>query len=212
MVLAGMAVVAAVAYALCNSLFVTVVGDWTNHKILWPPLNDVLLGLWMIVSAVQRSHNMFLLQTKKVGFLRYMYFIEGVVFVSAALLIARRGQLPGIIVCSVICSTVFSASYGVRRISRYFEWPVREVGLRWLIPAGRLLLLFVPAALAIWWLFQHLRPPILRLAVHALLGGSIGFYLFLRFGLSHSFQRELLQRAPGRVNPLLRWVFVGAGQ
>ena len=58
---ASFAAFAAVCFALCNSLFVNVVGDWTHHPVKWAPLNDVLLGGWMITNAVQRSHNMFII-------------------------------------------------------------------------------------------------------------------------------------------------------
>jgi O-antigen/teichoic acid export membrane protein len=203
---------AAVAYALCNSLFVTVVGDWTNHKIEWPLVNDLLLGLWMITNAIQRCHNMFIVQTKRVGFMRYIFFVEGSVYVLAAYLIAPWGQLPGIIACSIICSILFSGAYGVWRICRYFDIHLAEAAGRWLIPMGKVLLFFAPGAGILWWITGGIQDVFFRLLLHAAFSSSVGFYLFLRFGLSDAFQRELLQRAPRRVNPLLRWVFVGVGQ
>src|ERR1051325_1220332 len=109
---------AAVTYAVCNSVFVTVL---THGKIQWPPMNDLLLGVWMIVMAILHCHNSFALLTKKVGFMRYVYFVEGLVFVSAALLFAKWGGLPAIIVCSIVCSSLFSGAYGVWRISHHFK-------------------------------------------------------------------------------------------
>jgi O-antigen/teichoic acid export membrane protein len=201
---------AAVSFALCNSLFVTVVGDWTHHPVKWAPLNDVLLGLWMITNAIQRSHNMFITQTKRVGFMRYIFFVEGLVYVGVAILVAPRAGLPGIIACSVLCSTVFSGAYSVYRISKYFEvaWP--EIAFGWLVPMGKVLLCFGPAAIAVWLLTARVDDPFLRFLAHTAFCVSAGAYIFLRFGLSNAFQRELLQRAPSKVNPLLRWVFVGA--
>jgi O-antigen/teichoic acid export membrane protein len=205
---ASMSALAAVLFALCNSLFVTV---WTAKKMQWSPRDDVLLGAWMIIMAILHCHNCFVLLTKKIGFMRYVYFIEGLLFVTLAMLTATGG-FPMVIACSLLCSTAFSGAYGVWRISNYFALPLREVGLHWLAPMARMLVLFVPVAIAIWWLCDRITPLTVRLACHALLGGGIGVCLLLRYGLSRSFQRELLQRAPKGINPLLRRVFVGAWQ
>ena len=199
---------AAVVYAMCNSHFVTV---WTHHRIAWPPLNDVLLAAWMVVSALVHCHCCFVLVTKKIDFMRYVYFVEGIVFVAAAFLTVRWGGLPVVIICSIICSILFSGAYGVWRVSRYFELTLRDVGWRWLAPAMKVLAFFVPVALASWWALKYLNSPVLSLVLNASLGGSLGFYLFLRFGLPHGLKRELIERAPGRFNPILRRVlFRGA--
>jgi len=120
MLTASLSGFAAVSFVLCNSLFIPL---WTHGKIQWPVTNDVLLGIWMIVLAVLHCHNSFVLLTKKIGFLRWVYFVEGIVFVTLSLLVARRGGLPAIIACSIVCSILFSGAYGVRRISRYFNSP-----------------------------------------------------------------------------------------
>ena len=203
---------AAITFALCNSLFVKVYTEWIGRPIDWPPVNDVFLGVWLIVVGIFHCHNVFVLQTKRAGFMRYVFFIEGLVFVASALLTAERGGLPAIILCSVVCSILFSGAYGTWRTSLYLEVPVREIGFRWLIPMGRVLALFGPIALAAWWLFKRVDPPILRLALNALVSSSLGFYVFLRFGLSRSFQKEMLERAPRKINPLLRRVFPGPAQ
>src|SRR6266404_2043925 len=87
---ASFAAFAAVSYAMCNSLFVTVL---THGKLQWPAMNDLLLGVWMIVVALLHCHNGFVLLTKKVGFMRYVYFVEGSIFVISAFLVARSGGL-----------------------------------------------------------------------------------------------------------------------
>ena len=209
---ASVSAFAAVAFALSNSLFITAYTGWTRHPIDWPPINDTLLGVWMIVMAILHCHNGLVLQTKRAGFMRYIYFIEGVVFVAAALLTAKWGGLPAVIICSIVCSTAFSGAYGVWRVSLYFDLPVREVGLSWLAPMGRVLALFVPAAMVTWWLFKGVNEPLKRLAINGLVTGTLGLCVLLRFGLSRSLQRELLERAPTAIRPLLKWVFGGGGQ
>lgn len=206
-VTASLSGAAAGAYVLCNSLFVTV---WTNHKVFWPAPNDILLGVWMIATAILHCHNGFVLLTKQIGFMRYVYFLEGIVFVSLALLTARWAGMAAIITSSILCSALFSGAYGVWRVSRFFNIHMREVGLDWLVPLGRVLLISIPLGCATWWAFHGIESPLVRLAVHVLVGGSVGGYVFLRYGLPTAFQSELLRRAPRRFNPVLRRVFATA--
>jgi len=196
----------AVSFVLCNSLFVPL---YSAGKFQWPVGNDVLLGVWMIVMAVLHCHNSFVLTTKKVGFMRYVYFLEGVVFVTLSVLVARPGGLPAIIACSVVCSTVFSGAYGIWRISRYFNLPLREVGWRWLRPMGKMLLFYIPLAGLTWWVSMPFAE-IIRLGINTIFACTIGSYLFLRYGISPVFQTEILARVPQRVCRVLKFVFPGA--
>jgi O-antigen/teichoic acid export membrane protein len=182
----------AVSFALCNSLFITL---WTHGKIHWPAENDFLLGIWMIVSAAVHCHNCFVLMTKKVRLMRYLYFVEGSVFVTLSFLVARWGGLPAIIGCSIVCSTLFSGAYGIWRISRFFEISFREVAFDWLRPMGKVLLFYLPIAALTWWLLAS-ASELTQLASHTLLAGSLGTYFFLRFGVPPAFQIELLRRVP----------------
>jgi O-antigen/teichoic acid export membrane protein len=197
----------AVSFALCNSSFVAV---WTGFT--WPRINDTLLGIWMIVLAIIHCHNGFILNAKQVGAMPYVYLAEGLAYVVSAFVAARVWGLPGVIACSIACSIAFSCAYGVRRISGYFNLPVREVAWHWLVPMARVLLLFAPPAVAAGWALRTISDPLLRLAAGMLLCVVLGFYLFLRYGLSRSFQVELLARAPRAINPVLRRVFVAPAQ
>ena len=199
---------AAVSFALCNSLFIPL---WTHGKIQWPAVNDVLLALWLILMAVSRCYSGLVVLTKKVGFMRYVYFMEGAVFVILSLLVARRGGLAAIIACSILCTTLFSGMYSLRRISRYFNLPLREAGWDWLRPMGRMLLFYLPLALLAWWALTPL-PAMTRLGANVMVASSVGSFLFLRYGMTHAFQTELLARMPKRMSPVLRRIFAGSLQ
>src|SRR6266446_355341 len=131
----------------------------------------------MIVMGLLHCHNSFVLLTKKIAFMRYVYFVEGSVYVISAFLVARSGGLPAIIACSVICSTLFSGAYGVWRIADFFKLSIREVGLEWLAPMARVLGLYVLPAAGLWWILRGVRAPFIHFAVLALFGGAFGFYL-----------------------------------
>jgi len=194
----------AVSFALCNSLFISL---WTHGKIHWPVANDWLLAVWMILFAVVHCHNSFASVTKQIGFMRYIYFLEGVVFVALAFGVARWGGLAAIIGCSILCTTVFSCAYGIWRIHSFFGLSLREVAWDWLRPMGKVLLFYLPAAGLTWWLSAP-AAGWLRLGIHALLAGSLGIYWLLRFGIPGSFQNELLRRLPAKTAPFLKRVFV----
>ncbi len=206
MLTASLSGFAAVSFVLCNSLFIPL---WTHGKIQWPVMNDVLLGVWMIVMAVLHCHSTFVLLTKKIGFMRYVYFMEGMVFVTLSLLVARVGGLSAIIACSIVCSTVFSGAYGVWRISRYFNFSLREVGWDWLRPMGKMLLLYLPLAVLAWWALLPLSA-LPRLGINVLVSLVVGGFLFLRFGLPSDFQREILSRAPKIFGPILKRVLIAS--
>jgi O-antigen/teichoic acid export membrane protein len=194
----------AVSFALCNSLFITI---WTPGKIHWPAENDLLLAVWMVILSVVQCHNKFVLLTKQINFMRYVYFLEGIVFVAAAFLVARWGGLPAIIGCSIVCSVVFSGAYGTRRISRFFKIAFDEVAFGWLQPMFKVLAYYLPAAILIWWLLSPVPGPV-RLAINIFLAATWGAWLFLRFGIPGAFQTELLRRVPARAVPLLKLVFL----
>ena len=186
---------AAVSFAVCNSLFVTI---WTHGKVQWPAGNDWLLALWMFISTVVHCHNSFVVMTKQIGFMRYLYFIEGVVFVALSWVLAPSGGLPAIIGCSVLCSSVLSGAYGIWRISHFFAVPFREVAWGWLQPMATMLFFYLPVAVLIWWVPLPLSG-IIRLGINAGLAGSIGALLFLRYGIPAGLQSELLERVPARI-------------
>ena len=172
--------------------------------------------------------------TKQVGFMRYVFFVEGVFFVSLSFLVARWGGLAAIIACSILCSTAFSGAYGIWRVSRFIEVPFGEVALGWLRPMFKVLMFYLPVAGLTpatrrwkratasrrcacsrihpvagltWWLLAP-ASGLTRLGINALLAGSFGIYLLLRFGIPGPFQDELLRRVPMRAVPILRRVFL----
>src|SRR5205814_1777238 len=132
MLTASLSGFAAVSYAVCNSAFVWV---WTSFSkrgaLTWPAHNDLFLGIWIVTLAILHCHNVFVIYTKRIGFMRYVYFLEGIVFVTAALFLSKVFGLVGLIVASIVCSICFSGAYGVWRVSRYFQVASTTVAFTW---------------------------------------------------------------------------------
>ena len=189
---ASLGVFLGVAFALCNSLFIEV---WTAGKIAWPPLNDVLLGLWLFVASVQATHCSFVFVTKQIGRLPYLFILEGCAFVGLSVLVGYRCELPGIIACSVLCLALFSCQICLRRSGRYFHVSFSELVINWVGPSLKLAAMLVPVALTIWFATVGLTA-IWRLATHALAAGFIGGLLFLRLGLSAEILHDIEERVP----------------
>jgi O-antigen/teichoic acid export membrane protein len=203
MLSASFAAFCAVSYALCNSAFVSL---WTAGKFTWPTLNDVLLGACLVSVTISHCHASLVGITKQIRFLRYIYFIEGAVFVAAAVLSARQGQLYTIVLCSLVCGIVFTYNYGIYRAVHFFRVSRREVAWDWLLPMRRFLLRAVPVAMLMWWL-TRLLPALPRFAIHAFESGTLGLFFLAKYGTPAAFQDELVRRVPAPLAKVLRRVF-----
>jgi O-antigen/teichoic acid export membrane protein len=195
----------AVAFALSNSTFVHILTHGKN-QITWSPHNDVLLGLWLILLAVAGCHNNLVLATKDIRMMRYIYFIEGTVFVVMAWFTSQWGGLPAVIGSSVICNAVFTFSYGIRRNIRYFAVPAREILVDWQLPMLRVICLLVPVALLTWITTKSLND-YARLAAMFGVSGTIGMAILIIQGLPPALRRELLARSPKPVNGMFQRIF-----
>ena len=200
---ASLSGVAAVLLALCNATFVSI---WTQGKITWEPGCDVLLGLWLITLCIPHCHNSFVLITKQIGFMRYIYLFEGLLFFVLALAVAPRLGMAGILGTSIVCSFSLSGVYGVLRMARYFGFTRHEVAWIWQEPMLKVLAILIPVALAIAWLGRHL-PPLPSLLFMGLSTAAFGGLLLLRLGLSRDLKLEILGRAPQGLNPALKRCF-----
>ncbi len=191
--------VAAVMLTFCNQSFVAV---WTTQRISWPPVNDALLGIWLILLTIVRCHSYLVQATKEIRFLRYAYFVEGLVFVVVAGLTTRRGGYTAMLWTSIACTGCFTASYGVWRTSRYFQRPISDVGLRWHRPMFITLLLFIPVGVMVWR-FSRSFAPMQQLLFKSILLGVAGAYFLFAYGLTDDLKSEMHGRLPKRIQSLL---------
>jgi len=190
----------AVLIAACNTSFVTV---WTHGRITWTTGRDVLLGAWLIVLALRHCHASLVGVSKDIRFMRFIFLLEGLVFVTLASIVIPWGGLTGLIGCSVICNICISGLYGMRRSAEYFRVPLSEIAWNWLQPLRRTLLWLVPLAMAVCWLSAPLTAWAC-VVVRGVALGSFGVCILLRYGLPLALKRELVQRVPGFVGRRLR--------
>jgi O-antigen/teichoic acid export membrane protein len=195
----SLSVLAAVMFVLCNRPFITL---WTHGKIAWGRENDVLLSIWLIILALVHCHCSLPALTKRIGFMRYIYFIEGIVFLGIGSYAAARIGFAGLLTTSIFASLAFSCSYGIWRTMREFDLSLKEVLFRWLIPPIKLFVPLSLVAVLLYWFTRGL-PAKVQLPLYVAVGGSVGIFCFLRYGLGPELRREFRDRAPDTVSRLL---------
>jgi O-antigen/teichoic acid export membrane protein len=191
---------AAVGLAGCNQSFVHIL---SHGNFSWAPQYDILLGIWLMLLSILGCHNNLVLATKDVRMMRYIYFIEGSVFVVVAWLASQFGGLAGIIASSIVCTSCFSFGYGIRRSSEYFQIPVRELLIGWLSPMYRVVCFTAPVAVVAWIATQSLDAyP--RFAIMAGVCGTVGLLILVFQGLPAPLRSELLARSPKPVSGMFQ--------
>lgn len=196
---ANLSVAAGIMYAICNSSFVTF---WTSGRISWPSVNNVLVGLWLIIGTCTRVHAGLVAQTKRFGFQRFIYFVEGAAFIALTLSLHRFGGITMMLCASIACSLCFSLPYGLHRTRLFFGLTHRELA-GWYRDTLALALAIIPVAAAVWWFTRHL-PPIEQFLANAVIVGAWAATAFLRYGLVPSLRESAARRAPEWIKPLFR--------
>jgi O-antigen/teichoic acid export membrane protein len=194
----GLAVAACALFALCNSAFVTV---WTHGRIVWPPVNDLLLAVWLVACLGVRLHSGLVIHTKKFQFLRCIFFLEGTAFIGLTLAIYRYGGITAMLLASILCTLSFSLPYCLNRTRKYFGLGWRELA-GWHRQALVLALWLAPAGALTWWLTRNLTP-VMRLGLGSGVFGLWTGWAWLRFGLTPDLQTELAGRLPSRAKAIM---------
>jgi O-antigen/teichoic acid export membrane protein len=195
---ASLSVAGGTIFAVANEPFVWV---WTAGKINWPPINDVLLALWFFVCSVMRVHTGMVGVTKDLRFLRFIYLIEGSVFIGLNLLAHRIESMTLMLIFSLASTLIFSLPYGLWRTRKYFGMNWSELA-GWFLPTWRLAWRLVPLAVMVWWLTRGL-PDFPRLALETVVLGAWTAWMFLRFGLSKTLRTEIAGKLPMRIQRVL---------
>ena len=184
---AAASIFVSVSVAVCNGSFVTIL---TKGRVSWPPGNDILLALLLVLGCLVRCHIGLMGVTKQIGGMRYIYFLEGIVFVLGAIAGAHFIGMPGILVAALLANVAFSGSYGTRRTARYFGVSTRQIAFQWLQAPLKFLLILAPLGAGLWF-GTIMLPPLVRLLLNSAVMGLAGLGLLWRVGLPESFRQEL---------------------
>ncbi|HSY73946.1 MAG TPA: hypothetical protein VK810_00620 [Dongiaceae bacterium] len=199
--------------ALCNESFLQV---WLKHRdilpgihVFWSSWDDLLLALWLVVTCVTTMHVGTITYTKKIGRMRYVYFCEGIVFVTVAFLAARHFGISGVIIAAIVANVLCSGVFGIRCTVKYFHIPAREVVIGWLDGPSKYIMLFSLILIGCKF-FTEAWPPLSCLAVNAVISAASGLWLLWRVALTAELRRELWSIA-ARIPDRLKF-FGGSGK
>ena len=188
--------VCAVIFAACNSPFVTL---WTHGEFSWPVINNVLLAVWLVILNQQCCFNSMIAGLKEIHGLKYVYLIEGIIFVFVTSAVLHRAGITGMLVCSLLATLLFTWSNGLWRISKLSKIGWKPLLWDWQLPLLRALGVLIPCWLAMEWVL-HGKSEWLRFAVNGGLLAVVGAWVTLRLGLSS----DLLAEISGKLPPSLR--------
>ena len=173
--------------AVCNRGFLAL---WTHHRIAWAGQNDLLMALFIIVGAITRCHIGLAGQTKQIRAMKYIYLVEGGVFIVLSLALAQWLGLAGIILGGMVSNLLCSGLYGLHRTTGYFQISAREVLGVWLAAPARMFLMVLAAAGALWFATRNLQP-VAQFVVNAAALGLVGGWCFWKIGLTESLRNEV---------------------
>jgi O-antigen/teichoic acid export membrane protein len=194
----NLAVAAGALFAVGNGPFVKV---WTAGRIQWPPLNDLLLAIWLVVGITLKVHTGLVGQTKAFLFLRYLFFIEGFTFICLFVLLHRFGGITMMLTISILCSLCFTFRYGLWRTREYFHLSWGDLA-RWHRGTLALVGTVAPVGVLVWWFARNL-PLLQRLILELTVVGIWTALMFLRYGLDASLRAEAFRRLPVWARPIL---------
>jgi O-antigen/teichoic acid export membrane protein len=200
----NLAVAAGAIFAVDNSAFVHV---WKAGKVFsvpWLPWNDLLLAVWLVICIAVRVHIGLIGLNKAFHFMRFIYFVEGLVFIGLTILLHQFGGITIMLVISIVCSLCFTFPYSLWRTREYFHLSWRALA-GWHRDTLMLAITVAPVCALVWWLSRNL-PALQRLAVNSVVAGIWTACMFLRYGLGASLRAEASRRAPAWARPILSLV------
>ena len=182
----------AVLFVACNSPFVTL---WTQGKFSWPPLDNVLLGVWLVMSTQQCCHNSLVMCLKEIRILKYIYLLEGIVFAGVALAILPYTGITGMVACSVSATILFTWLTGVWHIAKISKIGWKPLLWDWQKPLFGILMIMIPVYLALEWMLFN-ASNWLRLVLNGSLLTVVGAWATIRFALPFYLLDEIVQKLP----------------
>jgi O-antigen/teichoic acid export membrane protein len=157
---AGIGVVALAFMVAINKPFVSV---WAEPSLAWSIYLSALLALLTILNSLIRCAGDLIVHTKNVAAYRYVYFAEAACFVVLALWCGNRIGFYGVLLASLVCLTVFRATYTTWRVAHYFNLPAETFWWSWLKRPIAAALILIPVVISAGYFGSIADDPLLKL-------------------------------------------------
>jgi O-antigen/teichoic acid export membrane protein len=119
-----MAVAASAGIALLNGSFIKL---WTSGKITWDPWNNYMLACVFFFAAISRCLTGLTGITKKLQEMKYVYLVEGLMFVLLSIVLIPKQGIFGLLIASLACNILITGASALRNTANYFEAPISDV-------------------------------------------------------------------------------------
>jgi len=182
--------------AATNGPFVSI---WAEPSLAWElPLSAALAAV-VFLNVVTRCNVDLILHSKQLFALRYMYFLEALLFVIMALFMAPLIGFYGVILASFICVFAVRFGYTSIRVARYFHISLSELCWHWLKRPLLALLAVAPFVISSSFILEHVYSQGLKLALVVFWVGVPAAVLLVTLALPPNTQAEMRRFAPARI-------------
>ncbi len=189
-----------VLFAACNGLFVNI---WMHDKFSWPEMDSILLAFWLVLATQQCCHNSLIIAFKEIRGLKYVFFLEGLIFVAVGLWLLPQFGITGMLICSILATLIFTWVAGAWRVNQLSGLGWKTFLWDWQLPLLRVLMVMIPCWIVAEKLL-HNQSAWLRIS---LTGGGlalVGGWVLLKFSLPATVVSELTEKLPLPVKKLLK--------
>ena len=191
---------AAVLFAACNQPFVEL---WTQGQFSWPAINNVLLGAWLIISTQQCCNSSLIMCLKEIRTLKYIFILEGIVFIGGALAVLPAAGITGLLVCSLFATILFTWLSGVWRITQISKMGWKLIVWDWQKPLIWIILTMVPTWMVLD-LFFHDATNWIRLLCNAGILSAVGLWVAFHYALPSGMVAEITQKLPSSLRRIIK--------
>jgi O-antigen/teichoic acid export membrane protein len=136
---------------MINSSFIRL---WTDGEISWPPALDIFLGLLLFSYSFNRCYGGLVGVFMDIGFAKYAYFLDGLLFVLAAYFCIPFFGFFGVLIPCLVLDIFIPGLYSYQKTARFFGSSLSAVFFRpfrgnifylfWVLFLGFCSILFCP--------------------------------------------------------------------
>jgi len=188
------AAVAVVALAVAVGINGAFVSAWAKPSLAWSVYLSSLLAAFVFINTLARCGGDFIIHTKKIAALRYIYFAEAASFVVLALWLSARFGFYGVLGASLLCLIIFRGTYITWRMARYFDQPMKVFWWMWIRRPLVAALLLIPFVATTGIVASIPSDPWLQLAIASSWVGIPSFIVLCTFVLPRDVTAEIVLR------------------
>lgn len=189
----------AIGLAAGNRSFVSL---WTHGRIQWPWTSDLILALLIVLRNLNGCFlNIFGL-TKDWRPVRHVYIAEGLIFIPAAIILAKPYGVTGVLIASLIAHVGATTTLSARAASRVIGSPAR-IGKGVMVCLG----MITAGTILNWAAVEVSAPPVPILAATAgicLLALIVTWHLILPENFRTEARVRMTRAASKFIKPLAR--------